>query len=44
LWLRHEQEAVDQLDAIAVLEHTLVDESLVLDALPSLHLECRSRH
>src|SRR5437867_3550521 len=44
LRLRHQQEAVDQLDTITGLEHALVDEALVLHALPPLHLECLSGH
>jgi len=44
LRLRNEQEAVDQLDTITGLEDPLVDEPLVLDALPSLHRERRAGH
>jgi hypothetical protein len=44
LRLGHEQQAVDQLDSIAGLEHAPVHESLVLDTPPALELGHRSRH
>src|SRR5881397_2786747 len=44
LGLRHYQQAVDQLDALARLEDSLVDEPLVLEPLPPSDLELRSGH
>src|SRR5207249_12066278 len=41
LRLGHHEQPVDQLDAVARREDAGLDESLVLDALPSLELECR---
>src|SRR2546428_546060 len=44
LGLGHDQQAVDQLDALARLEDSLVDEPLVLDTLPPSDLELWSGH
>jgi hypothetical protein len=39
LELSHDQQAVDQLDAVTRGEDALLDELLVLDSLPSLELD-----